>query len=190
MKQSNPFNSLNCLLSLALLLSLGARCWATVVPTPADASLSADTEGAAYTPLTGPVLSEGAVSDISTGSIVFMAPPGFQFDPAATVTATVTRLSGPKNPITLDSNVTVTASNVTTTVTKADDTNGGGATSRITWGGITVRPKAGTPLATGNIKESGRAVKPSLTQMTKEIEPCLNSPSKRESRHWRNRLPS
>jgi adhesin/invasin len=159
----NSFNlfgsssSLRLLLPFALALFCRAQSWATATLTPADASLSADTAGGTYTPLTGPVLNEGAISDVSTGSIVFLVPAGFRFDPAATVTATVTRLSGTKNPITLSSNIAVTATNITTTVTKADDTTGGGATSRITWSGLTVRPTAGTPLASGNITKSGTA---------------------------------
>ena len=91
---------------------------AATVTTTADATMSADTAGGTYTALNGPVLSEGSAGDISLGTITLNVPGGFRFDPAAVVTATVTRLSGTKNPITLSSTVGVTDTAITITVTK------------------------------------------------------------------------
>src|ERR1051325_11454300 len=57
-------SSLRILLPFALALFCRAQSWATATVTPADASLSADTAAGTYTPLTGPVLNEGAISDV------------------------------------------------------------------------------------------------------------------------------
>jgi len=134
------------------------------VTTLANATVSADQTGGAYTALNGPALTEGVTADIDTGTIVLRAPTGFSFDPGATVTASVTRIAGTGAALALSSpTAVVTASNITVTVTSID---GSGTRSRITWSGIGVQPTAGTPLASGNITRSGTATIRGITTST------------------------
>jgi len=72
------------------------------------------------------------------------------------VTAAVTLNSGSGTIVTLSATITVTASTITTTITGRDGTTGT-PMSKITWSNIQVRPTAGTPLASGNITNSGTA---------------------------------
>jgi len=140
---------------------------ATVTAATGGSAISADTVGGTYTTLTGPVLAEGAHLDISTtGTIVLNAPSGFQFNTAATVTATVASAGGNNGSVlTLSSGTaTVTASTITITVSAVD--TGSNRRSSITWSGIQVRPTAGTPLASGNITESGTATIASINGST------------------------
>jgi hypothetical protein len=152
--------------SSVIWLGLAAFCFFTsradlfanaVVSASADAVLSADTAGGAFTLLTGPVLDEGDNRDIGTGAIVLAAPSGFAFDNSAVVRATVSRLGGSGTPLVLAStNATVTSNSITITVSTRDG-NQGSPFSRITWSGIRVRPIAGTPLASGSILNKGNA---------------------------------
>ncbi|MDO8629411.1 MAG: hypothetical protein Q7R41_02865, partial [Phycisphaerales bacterium] len=135
---------------------------ASVTPATGGGAISADTANGAYTSLTGPVLDEGNNRDIDVGTIVLNAPSGFQFDTseAAAVTVAVSRLdAGTEAFLTLSSGTaTVTSSTITITVSARDSSAGNTkARSRLTWSGIKVRPTAGTPLASGNITNSGMA---------------------------------
>jgi hypothetical protein len=53
---------------------------ATITLATGGGAIPADTAGGAYTSLTGPVITETAVGDISTGTIVLNSPAGFVFD--------------------------------------------------------------------------------------------------------------
>src|SRR6516164_8984698 len=53
---------------------------ASVVPASGGGAIPADTYAGSYTALTGPVITETIVVDISVGTIVLTAPPGFVFD--------------------------------------------------------------------------------------------------------------
>ena len=134
-----------------LLLGTAGSAFATAIITNATggSAISADTAGTggtgAYTTLTGPVLVEGANRDVGAGALVLNAPAGFQFDPAATVTATVTTVGGSGAALILSTpTATVTATSISNNVSTQDAS--GSRTSRITWSGIRVRPTAGTPL--------------------------------------------
>jgi len=130
---------------------------ATVTAATGGGSISADTTGGTYATLTGPVLTEGANRDIpSSGTIVFNAPAGFQFNTSSAVTASVTLNSGSGTIVTLNSTITVTTTTITTTITGRDGSSGS-PTSKITWSGIQVRPTAGTLPASGIIYDSGTA---------------------------------
>jgi len=133
------------LLTMSAAPSAFAAGTVTVI-TGSPVSISADTTGAAggtgvYTALTGPALVLGAVGDISTGNLVFAAPAGFQFNPASTPSYTLTVATG--FVATLSS---VTASTITYFVSVTN-----GAAGTVTFTGWTVRPTAGTPLASGNL---------------------------------------
>jgi len=56
---------------------------AAITPASGGAAILADTYTGTYTSLTGPVIVETVVGDISVGTIVLTAPPGFQFDTSA-----------------------------------------------------------------------------------------------------------
>lgn len=141
--------------SAALLASLLATAVAptafgaatVTVITGSPVSISADTTGAAggtgvYTPLTGPALVLGAAGDVTTGNLVFAAPAGFEFNPAAPAPAPTESVG---DAFTASAG-TVTASTITyfVSVTNA-------AAITLTFTGWTVRPTAGTPLASGNL---------------------------------------
>jgi hypothetical protein len=113
------------------------------VSTPANAAISADTFGVASTALTGPVIDEGANQDIGVGTIVLHAPAGFQFDTNSTVVATVSRLdAGAGALLVVNPTITVTVSNITLSITAADQVDGI-TLSRITFSGVRVQPTAG-----------------------------------------------
>src|SRR5215471_20634316 len=63
--------------------------------------ISADTAGAGWTTVSGPVVAEGNSKEVSPGNIVINAPSGFEFNTAATVTATTTILNGNGTPFSL-----------------------------------------------------------------------------------------
>src|SRR6266536_339968 len=56
---------------------------AAITPASGGTGISADTYMNAYTSLTGPVIVETIVGDVSLGTIVLTAPAGFQFDTSA-----------------------------------------------------------------------------------------------------------
>lgn len=154
-------------LSIAVIfLVTASSAFATAtVSTLANASVSADTAGGTYTPLTGPVLTEGANRDVGTGAIVLSAPAGFAYNPAATVSVTVTRVSGTTGTLlTLSSGAAAVTTNSITITVSAQDQFASSARSILTWSGIQARPAAGTPLSTNNItKASGGATITGIT---------------------------
>ena len=134
------------------------------VSTLANAKVSANQTGGSFTSLSGPTLSEGTTGDIGTGTLILNTPAGFSFDPASTVTASVTRIAGTGAALGLsNATATVTTTNIMVIVTNVD---GSGTRSQITWVGIGVRPTVGTPLASGNITRSGTAAVAGITTST------------------------
>ena len=81
---------------LLLILIEPAQAAVSVTAATGGGAISADTTGGSYTTLTGPTLVEGASKDIGTGTIIFNAPSGFEFNTGATVTATITLIEGSK----------------------------------------------------------------------------------------------
>jgi hypothetical protein len=103
-------------------------------------AISADTTGGAYTPLTGPTLTEDAAGDWSS-ALDITAPNGFEFDTSSTVTASVTTGDIVLGAISYASSTQISVSfSHTSTIA-----------STVLFSGIKVRPTAGTPLATGNL---------------------------------------
>ncbi len=144
---------------------------ATVTPATGGSAISADTTGGTFTSLTGPILTEGANGDISTGTIIFNVPSGFVFSTTTnSVTATRSNVGGNCggsralliNGATSQT-VTPTQTTITISITRSSS---GGCINAITWSGIQVRPSAGTPLATGNITKSGTSVINNVTGTT------------------------
>ncbi len=117
-----------------------------------------------WTALTGPVISGNVSGSIGVGDIVLNAPSGFVFDTTGTApSVAVSKVSGNGTLVngfatcngtcgTIAANTT--ASTITITITSPSS---GGAISRLTWQNVRVRPTAGTPLAVGNITQSGTA---------------------------------
>ncbi|OIR07181.1 hypothetical protein GALL_107700 [mine drainage metagenome] len=149
---------LGLLLALVLLVASGFVRAGSLTAATGGSAISADTNiangTATWTILTGPVYSESASGNVSTGTIVFNAPAGFSFNTAAIPTATVTRIAGNSGNLLTLSFTSITASAITFTVTQSSS---GNRQYRITWANIQVRPNAGTPLASGNITNSGTA---------------------------------
>jgi hypothetical protein len=144
---------------------------AGITPATGGSAISDSTAGGTYTALTGPTIDEAGNRDISAGTIVLTAPTGFEFDPAATVTVSVTRLdSGSHTLLTLDSNTAVVTSGTITTTVTANDSGAGSpstkARARLAWSGITVRPIAGTTTAAGTMTDSGTAAIAHVTGTT------------------------
>src|SRR5947207_2181270 len=112
-----------CLALCALLLAGAGSAFAagnvTVTKATGGSAISADTTGAAYNALTGPTIAESAGGTIGTGTIILHSPAGFIFNTASTVTATVSKVSGPNGTrLTLSSSTaTVTTTAITITVT-------------------------------------------------------------------------
>ncbi|MFH0942997.1 MAG: hypothetical protein V1810_02365 [Candidatus Beckwithbacteria bacterium] len=120
-------------------------------------SISADTYGTgSYTTLTGPTITEGANKDITAANktIVLTVPSGFIFNTGATVTATISIVSGSGTCFTFSSTTaTPTSTTITYTVTAQDSNKG--PVCRVVFSNIQVRPTAGTPLASGDITNTG-----------------------------------
>jgi hypothetical protein len=153
------------LVGLGCFLAAGAAFANVSVSTLANASLPADTAGGSYTTLTGPALDEGVSRDIGPGTIVLNVPAGFVFDPTASVTVQVTKLSGAGGPLKLASSTAkVTTTNLTITVSSTDAKPT--VLCRLTWAGIRVRPTASFPFARGNLTASGTALLAGLSAST------------------------
>jgi hypothetical protein len=121
----------------------------TVTPATGGGAISADSAGAAYTTLVGPTLAGTTGADFASGaSVVLTAPAGFAFR-AGFGNAMATGAGC--TPIVL-APLAVT----TTTATLGITTAPSGACS-ISFSGLQVRPTAGTPLASGNILNTGSA---------------------------------
>lgn len=136
---------------------------ASITTATGGSSISADTTVGTYTALTGPVIIEGAVGDVGTGTIILSAPSGFVFDTGTNVTVTVTNgsCSGGGNAAvklgtgsgSTSETVTPTANSITNNV-KTASKGASGCASRLTYTNIKVRPSGGTPLASGNLTQS------------------------------------
>jgi trimeric autotransporter adhesin len=120
-------------------------------------AISADTAATSFTTLSGPAIDD---TDISTGTIILNAPAGFVFntDVADPPTVSVTYESGAGTDV-VGSITSVTASQITYTVITA-----GSNEDLLTWQNVQVQPAAGTPLANGNIYETGTSSVEVVTQ--------------------------
>ncbi len=173
-KRASKFSA--AVLSLNLILSpLVATGLFTVVPVAYAAAgvtaasggsaIDSSTVGGAYTTLTGPIITEGALGDIGgpNKTLILNAPAGFEFDTSASnVTATVTNgacSGGGNKTVQLNGGLsTQTVTPTTSTITidiKQASTGVVTCKATLTYTGIKVRPTAAAPLASGNITKSG-----------------------------------
>ena len=121
---------------------------ATVTPATGGGALSADHAQAApgdggFTTLTGPSIAETVAGELSTGTIVLVAPAGFEFLNGGTGSVSLS----PSTCGMMTTPWASTAAQVTMLITTVSTT-----ACTLTFNGIQVSPTAGTPLATGNIK--------------------------------------
>lgn len=155
MNRHAPGPRLRLLVSTTLLsllvsaLPMGVvRAAVTVTPATGGTAISADTVGAAYTTLAGPSLAASAAADFGTGDdIVLNVPAGFVFRAGFGGVTTSGGCTG----------IVLAALVVTTTTATLDITTGPSDACTITFTGLEVRPTAGTPLASGNITNTGSA---------------------------------
>jgi hypothetical protein len=125
-------------------------------------AISSNNAGAAYVNLTGPSYIEANTGDVGTGTTILKAPAGFVFDtntPQPTVRIDLLGGSGNHNINQVSAGSTVAISSMTTTSITFSVTasTSGGCTNSLTWQNIRVRPTAGSPLASGNIVDTGTA---------------------------------
>lgn len=135
-----------------------------LTPATGGSSISADNTGGTWTTLTGPICDEATSGDVGAGTIILNAPAGLIFDVGGVApTVLMTRLAGAgadtRNINSLATGVSfaitsITTSQITVTITSASNN---GATCRLTWQNIRVRPNTGIT-ATGNITKTGTAV--------------------------------
>src|SRR6185369_10633097 len=126
---------------------------------PADGAVTS-----AFTTLTGPTYSENNPGEVGTGTLIVNAPAGFIFDTGGTApTMLVTRLTGSGSSAnnindaasgTALAMTSVTSTQLVFTVTASSVS---GITCKLTWQNVRVRPTAGTPLVSGNLRMSGTA---------------------------------
>lgn len=146
-------------MALLFFTVMHARAALSVTAATGGGSISADTANSTWTTLTGPAVIEGANQDLATGTTVINAPTGFRFNVGATASASVTADVVGNGCFTLSSSTaTPTASTITFTVATQDSVSGSPkSVCRVTFSNIQVQPRAGTPLASGNITLSGTA---------------------------------
>src|ERR1043165_7792398 len=160
------------LLGGAFIFICASNVWAlnkvTVTAAAGGAALSADTTGGTWPTLTGPVLTESSSADIHAGTIILTAPNGFLFNAGVTVTVQVSgsttasqNVNGTANNGTFNATVAGDGSTVTATISTESAT-----ANTLTFQNTQARPTAGTPLASGNISESGTSVLDGLTLST------------------------
>ncbi len=131
----------------------------SVTQATGGAAISADTTGQTFTSLIGPTY-DGV--DIPTGTIILNAPAGFVFntDPTDAPSVSITNVGG-SGPDAVGSITAVSATQITVTITTA---GGNGTEDELSFSNIQVQPAAGTPLASGEIYESGTAALADVTQ--------------------------
>ena len=142
-----------------------AHAAVTIAPATGGSAMSADTTGGSYTTLTGPTITEGSSGDIGTGTIILTVPSGFIFNTGAAVSRTITKDAGNGSCFAFSSaTATPTTTTITFTVSSADSK--ANTHCHVAFSNIQVRPSSGTPLATGDITDSGTAVISGMTSST------------------------
>jgi hypothetical protein len=144
---------------------VGFGAGSLLTPAVGGSAISADTKGAAYTSLGGPIYTEVQSGNVGTGTIILKVPAGFIFDTNATLpTVLVTRVSGSGanalniNGVASGTPIVMTIVNTTNLMFTVTSASSGGVLCSLTWQNLRVRPSAGTPLASGNMVATGTAV--------------------------------
>src|SRR5689334_10527792 len=157
-REGNVTRTLAITISAVLLLAFGAMtAAATTTTTPASGGTNVSADRAqngaapAFTTLGNMVVTEGSNSDFQTsGTLVLTAPSGWQFNPAAAVTVTRSKVGGGTAEISASLGA-ITASSITINIT----VNATAQRDLLTLGGIQVQAvDGGTLPASGNILRS------------------------------------
>jgi hypothetical protein len=142
---------------LAGLFPMAGPVLAAVSITPASTSISADTAvGAprgttAWTSLSGPVVTEGAAGDISTGALTLTLSGSYEFRTSPVPGAAFSAAAGTCGLTT--TTPIVTATTISTTIGGSPTT--GGSRCQLTFSGIQVRPTTGVMPNVGSLAFSG-----------------------------------
>ena len=158
--------ALALVLGISLNMATPALAAVTITPATGGSAIAASTAvSGSYTTLTGPIITEGHYQDIGTGTIVLNAPNGFQFKtddtagnrPKLIVSSGSSNSDNNINNTSVGSSigtVTVTSSTISVNITNRSANN---YSNTLTWQNIRVKPTASSPLASGNITNTGTA---------------------------------
>lgn len=127
-------------------VSFAVSSGVTLTPVDGGQNISSDTASVGgngiFTLLTGPIISEGAIGNIKSGTIKLTAPDGFEFDTANPATVTVD--SSTSNPSTninhLASGSIITTNTTSSTVSFVVTSQSTSAKNTLTYDSIWVRP--------------------------------------------------
>ena len=153
---------------VAMLVPALAFANVSVTTATGGSAISADTTSGSYTTLTGPTVTEASNQDFtsSSGTFILKAPTGFVFNTSSSVTATITTTSGSasSNCFKFSSSTATPASGTITFTMSSRDSSS--VVCKVVFSGIQVRPSAGTPLASGNLTNSGSTSINGMTSST------------------------
>jgi len=138
-------------------------------------AIPASTAGGAFNSLIGPTYSEKASGEVGKGTIILNAPTGFIFDIGGVAPAVrIDRISATgRNPANINNVVSGAAVPMTsvnsTQLTFTVSTASSGATCKLTWQNVRVRPTASNPLAIGKITKAGTSAMAGVTNSVSNL---------------------
>jgi hypothetical protein len=135
---------------------------ASVAAATGGGAIPAETYNGPYAALTGPAITETIVGDISQGTLVLTTPAGFVFDTNPPLPfITLGGDSNNKNINDLTNGSIISLAVTTNTLSFTINTKSHGQTKNtLTYSNVRVRPTAPTPLAFGNLTNTGTATFP------------------------------
>lgn len=139
-------------------------CSARYISALGGRAISADTVDGIFTSLIGPTYSEKASGEVGKGTIILTSPAGFVFDTSGVQpTVKIERLTASgRSQININNATNGTSAPMTslnsTQLVFTVSTASSGATCKLTWQNIRVRPVATSPLAVGKLTKAGTAV--------------------------------
>lgn len=157
---------------LGMLSLAGAANAATVTTATGGSAIDSNTApgcsaAGTWTALTGPTISETNAGEIGVGDIVLTAPAGFEFDTTSAVTILLTgNGTATRNINNLVRNTSYPVTSMTATTITFNVFEIGTRRNTLTWQGIQVRPTASTPLASGDITQTGTSAITGITAAT------------------------
>jgi MSHA biogenesis protein MshQ len=116
--------------------------------------------------LTGPTIKENNAGEIGSGSIVLSAPAGFEFNTNAVTILLTGNATNTNNINDVATGTVMAVTSITSTAITFNVTAISTRNNTLTWQGIQVRPTASTPLASGNITETGASTIAGMTGST------------------------
>jgi len=159
---------------------------ARYVSAAGGSAIPASNAGGVFTGLIGPIYSEAASGEVGKGTIVLNAPAGFIFDIGGVApTVRIDRISATgKSPANINNTVSGSAAPMTsvssTQVVFTVSTASSGATCKLTWQDVRVRPTASSPLASRKITKSGTSAMVGVTNGVSNLatlREILNAPA-------------